>query len=61
MAGTEYRVCGEDELAEEAMREFEVGGHKVLLARVDGAWHAVGGTCPHAGGIWRRACCGAAW
>lgn len=37
-------------LAEGHMRALEVGGTKVLLAKVGGACHAVGETCPHAGG-----------
>lgn len=50
MTGAEQRACSSDALAEGAMREVELGGRKVLLARVDGVCHAVGATCPHAGG-----------
>ena len=50
MADVEHRACGSDDLPEGAMREVELGGRKVLLTRVDGACHAVGATCPHAGG-----------
>ncbi len=37
-------------LAEGTMRALEIGGQKFLLAKVNGACHAVGETCPHAGG-----------
>ena len=50
MAGVEHRVCDASDLAEGAMRPVELDGRKLLLARVDGACHAIGGTCPHAGG-----------
>ena len=46
----EYDVLAEEELAEGAMQGVEAGGQTVLLARVGGEVHAMGGTCPHAGG-----------
>ncbi len=32
------------------MKAYEVGETKVLLANVNGTFHAVGATCPHYGG-----------
>ncbi len=49
MADVEYRACSGDDLPEGEMRQVELGGHKVVLTRVDGICHAVGATCPHAG------------
>ena len=49
MATVEHAACRSAELADGAMRGVEIGGRKVLLARVAGRCHAVGGTCPHAG------------
>ena len=49
MAGTEHVACRSGELADGAMRAVEIDGRPVLLARVAGRCHAVGGTCPHAG------------
>jgi NADPH-dependent 2,4-dienoyl-CoA reductase/sulfur reductase-like enzyme/nitrite reductase/ring-hydroxylating ferredoxin subunit len=37
------------ELKDGEMKAFDVGETKVLLARVDGRFHAVGATCPHYG------------
>ncbi len=45
-----HRVCAEDALADGEIAEFVVGGRPVALARVDGTYHAIGNTCPHAGG-----------
>ncbi len=50
MAESEQWACSSDALAEGAMLQVELGGRKVLLARMDGVCHAVGATCPHAGG-----------
>ena len=50
MADTEHVVCRGVDLLEGGMRAVEVAGRKVLLARVAGRCHAVGATCPHAGG-----------
>ena len=46
----EHDVFADADLAEGAMRMVEAGGRKILVARVDGACHAVAATCPHAGG-----------
>ena len=46
----EHDVCAEHELAEGVLRAVELNGRKVLLTRLDGVYHAVGATCPHAGG-----------
>ena len=46
----EHDVCADDELAEGVLRTFEVAGRQILVTRVDGVCHAVGATCPHAGG-----------
>ena len=45
----DHDVGAETGLAENAMREVEAGGRKLLLARSGGRCHAVGSTCPHAG------------
>lgn len=42
--------AGAADLAEGAMREVEIDGVTVLLARSGGRCHAVGARCPHAGG-----------
>jgi nitrite reductase/ring-hydroxylating ferredoxin subunit len=41
-----FAVC---ELSEGAHRSVEIAGRKILVARVGGQCHAVGGICPHAG------------
>ncbi len=46
----EFDVGAELELAEGGMRAVQAGGHTMLLATVGGRCHAVGETCPHAGG-----------
>lgn len=43
-------VAGADELAEGGLRRVEVAGSPVLLARVDGAVHAIVATCSHLAG-----------
>lgn len=45
----EYDVCGHDELTDGGMRAVEAGGQKILLAHLEGRYHAVGAICPHAG------------
>ncbi len=40
-------VWGEDELGEGEIHMVEWAGEPVLLARVGGRIHAVGGLCPH--------------
>ncbi len=46
----EYDAGPENTLTEGSMRAVELGGQKLLLARVEGTCHAIGNTCPHAGG-----------
>ena len=41
------RVCSIDELAEGAVRRFEVGGRAVCVARCAGGVHAVDDVCSH--------------
>jgi apoptosis-inducing factor 3 len=38
------------ELKDGEMKQVDAGGTKILLARVNGKYHAVGATCPHYGG-----------
>ena len=45
----EHDICRHDELTDGAMRAIEAGSQKILLARVEGCYHAVGAVCPHAG------------
>ncbi|MEE6469212.1 hypothetical protein FKM82_008539 [Ascaphus truei] len=42
-------LCDESELKEGEMREFEVGGHPILLVKSNGAFSAVGSKCTHYG------------
>jgi nitrite reductase/ring-hydroxylating ferredoxin subunit len=44
------RVCAADELADGEIAEFIVDDVPIALARIGDAHHAVGNTCPHAGG-----------
>ncbi|MEJ2722242.1 MAG: FAD-dependent oxidoreductase, partial [bacterium] len=37
------------DLADGQMRQVEIDDHKIVLTRIDGEFHAVGGTCPHYG------------
>jgi NADPH-dependent 2,4-dienoyl-CoA reductase/sulfur reductase-like enzyme/nitrite reductase/ring-hydroxylating ferredoxin subunit len=46
----EHDLCAAAEIAEGEMRAFEVDGTRLLVARSDGACHAIGAICPHAGG-----------
>lgn len=46
----EHDTYADADLAEGGMRTVEAAGRKILLARVGGACHAIGATCPHAGG-----------
>jgi NADPH-dependent 2,4-dienoyl-CoA reductase/sulfur reductase-like enzyme/nitrite reductase/ring-hydroxylating ferredoxin subunit len=50
MKATEHDGGGSQEVAEGAKREVTVGGEKLLLSRIAGRCHAIGATCPHAGG-----------
>lgn len=43
-------VCAFDELADDEVAEFIIADVPIALARVDGTYHAVANTCPHAGG-----------
>jgi NADPH-dependent 2,4-dienoyl-CoA reductase/sulfur reductase-like enzyme/nitrite reductase/ring-hydroxylating ferredoxin subunit len=43
-------VAKVDDWQDGDMREIEVGGLKILLTRLDGAFHAIGGECSHYGG-----------
>ena len=40
-------VAAEEDLKDGEMRAVEVAGRRVLLARLDGRYHAVGGVCTH--------------
>ena len=46
----EERVAGTGDLRDDEMMTVLVGGKKVLLARVDGAFYATAARCPHWGG-----------
>ncbi|HEY7184501.1 MAG TPA: FAD-dependent oxidoreductase [Blastocatellia bacterium] len=50
MKHKEITVAGADELKDGQMKQVDAGGTNILLARVNGAYYAVGGTCPHYGG-----------
>jgi nitrite reductase/ring-hydroxylating ferredoxin subunit/CDGSH-type Zn-finger protein len=41
-------VCGEDEVQEGALKGIRIGGQPVVLGRVGGRIHAMGGVCTHA-------------
>lgn len=45
----EHRVASTGDLEVGQMKEIEVAGTKVLLARLEDGFHAVGATCPHKG------------
>lgn len=42
------RLCALGELSDEAATRFEVDGHKIAAALVDGRVYAIGDTCSHA-------------
>src|SRR5262245_49760836 len=50
MKHKEIMVAGADELKDGEMKQVDAGGTKILLARVNGKYHAVGAICPHYGG-----------
>ena len=50
MPEREYQAASIDELSDGSMRQVEVEGTKILLVRDGEAVHALGATCPHAGG-----------
>lgn len=45
-----HRLCPVDELQDGEVAEFIVDDVPLAVARVDGSYHAIGNTCPHAGG-----------
>jgi apoptosis-inducing factor 3 len=47
---TETIVAQVNELADGKMKEVAIGEIKVLLTRIKGKFHAIGGTCTHYGG-----------
>ena len=38
-----------DDVLEGSMKEIIAGGHEILLARVQGQYHAIANRCPHMG------------
>lgn len=42
-------VARPDEIAPGAIKEVDMGGRRLLLANVDGAYYAYAGDCPHEG------------
>ena len=50
MTSQEHDVAASADLPDGTMEAVTAGETKVLLARIQGTVHAVGGTCPHAGG-----------
>ena len=50
MKHKEFVVAGADELKDGEMKQVDAGGTNILLARVNGKYHAVGAICPHYGG-----------
>ncbi len=49
MSGKEVTVAGNDELRDGEMKQVSAGGTDILLARVDGRYHAVAAHCTHYG------------
>ena len=45
-----HPVCALDELSDGEVAEFIVADVPLAVARVEGEYHVVGNTCPHAGG-----------
>jgi len=50
MSVREVHLANTSDLRDGEMKEIAVDERKILLARVDGNFHAVGATCPHYGG-----------
>jgi len=50
MKHIDITVASVDELKDGEMKQVDAGGTNILLARVNGKYHAVGATCPHYGG-----------
>ena len=46
---SEHVVANVNDLRDGQMKEAEVEQHSILLLRVNGEYHAIGGTCPHHG------------
>ena len=49
MKHKEIKVASATDLKDGEMKQVDAGGTKILLARVNGQYHAVGATCPHYG------------
>ena len=45
--GEFVRVADAAEIGEEGLAAFEVGGERIAVANVEGAFHAFGNTCTH--------------
>ena len=45
---TRARMCSLAELSDEAANRFDVDGHKIAAALIDGRVYAIGDTCSHA-------------
>jgi nitrite reductase/ring-hydroxylating ferredoxin subunit len=50
MKHKDITVARVDELKDGEMKQVEAAGTNILLARVNGKYHALGATCPHYGG-----------
>src|SRR5262245_7003930 len=50
MKRKDITVARVDELEDGEMKQVDAGGTNILLARVNGKYHAVGAICPHYGG-----------
>jgi NADPH-dependent 2,4-dienoyl-CoA reductase/sulfur reductase-like enzyme/nitrite reductase/ring-hydroxylating ferredoxin subunit len=50
MPGREHEVASRDEIARAGMLPAEIDGEKILLVADANGVHAIGATCPHAGG-----------
>ncbi|MCB9693936.1 MAG: Rieske 2Fe-2S domain-containing protein [Alphaproteobacteria bacterium] len=45
-----HRLCAPDDLREGELAEFILEDVPLAVARIDGEYHAIANTCPHAGG-----------
>ena len=43
-----HKLCKADDVADNAMKSFEVDGEPVLVAKVGGEWYAIADMCTHA-------------
>src|SRR5689334_13074051 len=50
MGSKDVHLANTSDLRDGEMKEFSAGETRILLARVDGGFHAVSATCPHYGG-----------